>query len=326
MELLARVRDRGSEKRVPRIPRTDPRVNPQPGRGEERRLGADPRRFAAGARIGKRLGAATTGILPRVQPARSDHAYRDFAAAARPSVQALYRDNHERQTLAFVLDRKRTFLPPRRRRMSVWEAIEFLDSLVDESDPDLEASQLDHALQTAEALRADGAEPWLVLAGFVHDLGKVLCAFGEPQWAVVGDTFPVGCAFSDRIVYPELFAANPDAADPRYATAHGIYAPHCGLARVQLSWGHDEYLYHVLREHLPPPALAIIRYHSCYVVHRERAYDHLLAPHDQEPLAWVRHFNRYDLYSKSERRPDWARLRSDYEALVDRFLPAALWW
>ena len=37
---------------------------------------------------------------------------------------------------------------------------------------------------------------WFVLVGLIHDLGKVLCLFGEPQWAVVGDTFPVGCAFS----------------------------------------------------------------------------------------------------------------------------------
>lgn len=261
-----------------------------------------------------------------MKPARSDHAYRDFDAPARPSVRAFYRENHERQTLAFVLDRKREFLPPRRRRMSVWQAIEFLDSLVDDSDPDLDASQLDHALQTAEALRADGAAPWLVLAGFVHDLGKVLCAFGEPQWAVVGDTFPVGCAFSERIVYPELFAANPDAGDPRYATSLGIYEPHCGLDRVHLSWGHDEYLYHVLREYLPPPALAIVRYHSCYAVHREGAYAQLLSAHDHEMLEHVRRFNRYDLYSKSEERPDWERLRGHYEALVAEFLPADLWW
>ena len=32
--------------------------------------------------------------------------------------------------------------------------LEYLDSLVDESDPDTEASQTQHALQTAEAIRA----------------------------------------------------------------------------------------------------------------------------------------------------------------------------
>ena len=39
---------------------------------------------------------------------------------------------------------------------------------------------------------------------------KCFVLFGEPQWAVVGDTFPVGCAHSEKIVYPEFFAYNPD--------------------------------------------------------------------------------------------------------------------
>lgn len=42
--------------------------------------------------------------------------------------------------------------------------------------------------------------------GFIHDLGKILAHpkfGGMPQWCVVGDTFPVGCAFSDRCVYPD---------------------------------------------------------------------------------------------------------------------------
>ena len=47
----------------------------------------------------------------------------------------------------------------------------------------------------------------------MHDMGKVLCLFGEPQWAVVGDTFPVGCAYSDKIVYPEFFKNNPDYSE-----------------------------------------------------------------------------------------------------------------
>jgi inositol oxygenase len=258
--------------------------------------------------------------------AENPRIFRDFAAEARPTVQALYRENHERQTLDFARGKREEYVPARRRRMGVWEAFEFLDTLVDDSDPDLGLTQLVHALQTAEALRADGAPRWLVLTGLVHDLGKVLCLFGEPQWAVVGDTFPVGCAFSDRIVYPELFQANPDASHPVRSTRLGVYREGCGLDEVTLSWGHDEYLYHVLREYLPAPALDVIRYHSFYVWHREGGYEYLLAPRDRERLAVVRHFNRYDLYSKSERRPDWPSLRPGYEALVAEFLPPVLWW
>ena len=252
--------------------------------------------------------------------------FRDFEAGARPSVRAFYARNHAGQTLAFVLAKKAEYLPPRRRRMGVWEAIEALGAIVDDSDPDLELPQRVHALQTAEALRADGAPRWLVLTGFVHDLGKVLCLFGEPQWAVVGDTFPVGCAFSERIVFAELFAANPDVRDARLATPFGIYAPGCGLENVHLAWGHDEYLYHVVRDHLPEPALDVIRWHSLYPVHRDGAYDALLCERDRARLEIVRRFNRYDLYTKSTVAPDWDALRPWYEELVAEFLPAELTW
>src|SRR5687767_15533890 len=126
--------------------------------------------------------------------------------------------------------------------MTVWEAMEFLDTLVDDSDPDTQMSQMQHLLQTAEAIRRDGHPPWFVLAGLVHDLGKTLCLYGEPQWAAVGDTFPVGCRFSDKIVFPEFFADNPDSRRPELMTENGIYEPGCGLDRVLLSWGHDEYM------------------------------------------------------------------------------------
>ncbi|MGH0037192.1 MAG: inositol oxygenase family protein [Myxococcota bacterium] len=252
--------------------------------------------------------------------------YRDFGEGTRPGVRDFYAQNHREQTLDFVLGRKADYLPLRRGRMGVWDAVERLEEIADESDPDLELSQLQHALQTAEALRADGRPRWMILTGFIHDLGKVLCLFGEPQWAVVGDTFPVGCAFSDRIVYPELFAANPDSRDPRLSTPLGIYEPHCGLDRLHLSWGHDEYLYHVVRDHLPGEALDIIRYHSFYAAHREGAYAHLLAEGDEARLDGVRDFNAYDLYSKVDEPLDLESVRADYEELVAEFLPAELQW
>ncbi len=251
---------------------------------------------------------------------------RDFDGTERSSVRALYRDNHALQTLECVREKRREFLALDRSRVSVWAALEALDEIVDESDPDLARSQLDHAIQTAEAIRAAGEPRWLILTGFIHDLGKMLCVFGEPQWAVVGDTFPVGCRFDERIVYPELFAANPDAAHPLYSTRLGIYHEHCGLDQVLMSWGHDEYLYHVVGRHLPGPGAAIIRYHSFYAAHHERAYDYLMDAVDAERMAWLRRFSAYDLYSKSERPPDWPGLRGYYEELVAEFLPENLMW
>lgn len=42
-------------------------------------------------------------------------------------------------------------------------------------------------------------------------------AFHEPQWAVVGDTFPVGVKFAPSIVYrADTFDQNPDLNDSRY--------------------------------------------------------------------------------------------------------------
>ncbi|NXC48063.1 MIOX oxygenase, partial [Penelope pileata] len=62
------------------------------------------------------------------------------------------------------------------RRMSVMQALELLDQLVDESDPDVDFPNSFHAYQTAEGIRH-----WFHLVGLLHDLGKVLALFGEPQ-------------------------------------------------------------------------------------------------------------------------------------------------
>ena len=48
-------------------------------------------------------------------------------------------------------------------------------------------SQIEHLLQTAEAIRRDGKPEWMQVAGLVHDLGKLLFLFdSEGQWDVVG--------------------------------------------------------------------------------------------------------------------------------------------
>lgn len=235
-----------------------------------------------------------------------------------------YRLNHQHQSLDFVRRQKERFLPLRRTELSVLEALDFLNTLVDDSDPDIELSQLEHLLQTSEAIRSAGHDDWFVLTGLLHDLGKVLCLFGEPQWAVVGDTFPVGCAFRPSVVYNEFFADNPDHSDPRYSTPLGVYEAGCGLSNVHMSWGHDEYMYQVLKPFLPAPALAMIRYHSFYAWHREGDYMDLCDDHDREMLPWVRRFNPYDLYSKSPVPPDWQALKSYYQRLFSKYLPARL--
>ncbi len=252
--------------------------------------------------------------------------FRNYDAPEQERVREFYRMNHRYQTLDFVKSKRQQYLPLRKKRMSVWAAIEFLNTLVDESDPDTDLSQIEHLMQSAEAIRSDGHPPWFILTGLIHDLGKILCLFDEPQWAVVGDTFPVGCSFSDKIVLSQFFATNPDNDHPIYSTTYGAYQPNAGLDQVLMSWGHDEYLYHVVKDYLPIEAQYMIRYHSFYAAHREHAYDHLMNPVDQEMFAWVRKFNPYDLYSKSDRRPDVEALTPYYQELIHEFFPAEIDW
>jgi len=154
----------------------------------------------------------------------------------------------------------------------------------------------------------------------------VLTMWGEPQWAVVGDTFPVGCRWSDKIVYPQYFEANPDSRNPELMTRYGVYDEQCGLDKVNLSWGHDEYLYHVTKNYLPEEAQYMIRYHSWYSAHREMDYQFLMSDHDMQMMDWVRKFNPYDLYSKSDVKPDFDQLKPYYDDLIAEFFPAKIKW
>ena len=262
--------------------------------------------------------------LLRRYPARDT--FRDYAAEVRPGVREFYRLNHRYQTFEFGQQKRQQYLSLAKTQMGVWQAMEYLNTLVDDSDPDIDLPQIEHLLQTAEAIRSDNQPRWFILTGLIHDLGKILCLWGEPQWAVVGDTFPVGCKFSDRIVFHEAFLDNPDSTNERYQSDLGIYSAHCGLDQVNLSWGHDEYLYHVVKNYLPEPALNMIRYHSCYPVHREGAYRFLMDEHDHEMMKWVNAFNQYDLYTKRDERMDVAGLRPFYQQLIDEYFPASLHW
>jgi inositol oxygenase len=256
--------------------------------------------------------------------AKTKEEFRNYEEPARDTVKEFYRLNHQYQTYKFVQEKRKDFLSFSRKELPVWGAMEYLNTLVDDSDPDIELDQLQHLLQTAEAIRADGHPDWFVLTGFIHDMGKVLCLFGEPQWAVVGDTFPVGCKHSDKIVYPEFFQLNPDSTNPEFNTQYGIYSPNCGLNNVTMSWGHDEYLYQITKNYLPEPALYMIRYHSFYAQHREHSYNHLMNDHDHKMFEWVKKFNPYDLYSKSPVPPNAKELRPYYEDLISKYLPTTV--
>jgi inositol oxygenase len=242
-------------------------------------------------------------------------------------VKSFYAEQHAKQTVAHNVAARERFYSPTRKRaeMSIWEAIEKLNTLIDDSDPDTELSQIHHLLQSAEAIRRDGKPRWMQLTGLIHDLGKLMLFFDDcctGQWDVVGDTFPVGCRFDERCIYPDTFAANPDARHEVYSTKYGIYSPGCGMDKLMMSWGHDEYLYHVLKDQstLPREALAMIRFHSFYPWHKEGAYREFMAEGDEVLLNAVKAFNPYDLYSKSDDVPSVEELKVGFFSLVS-FLP-----
>lgn len=175
---------------------------------------------------------------------------------------------------------------------------------------------------------------WLPLIGFLHDLGKVLATkkWGSlPQWAVVGDTFPVGAPFSDSNVYSEFkfYADNADLNIKNNKNeTFGIYKKHCGFDKIEMSWGHDEYCYSVLSHtlhYLPDHALYLVRFHSFYAWHSPRngvrGYEELASDNDWIMLPLLKAFQKSDLYSKKDELPNKKELQSFYLDLIERFVP-----
>ena len=242
------------------------------------------------------------------------------------AVESFYRLNHTKQTFEFVLQQKERFIPPHRIKMGIWDAIKLVDTLEDVSKISQPHPASYYFFRTAEALRRDDQPRWLILTGLIYDLGKVLAFFSEDSWAVFGETFPVGCAFSDLICYAPLFSYNPNKHNSRMQTLMGIYTPYCGLSSVHMSWGQNEYLYHILKSYLPEEASFIIRYRSFNAL-RKGGYRHLLNGKDKENLRWLTLFHEYvkkgadaieDLDSVSQ--------KPYYESLVSEFIPPVIDW
>lgn len=96
---------------------------------------------------------------------------RDYDAESerRKSVEEFYRVNHIGQTVEFVRKMREEYGKLNRTEMSIWECCELLNEFIDESDPDMDEPQIEHLLQTAEAIRKDYPdEDWLHLTGLIH--------------------------------------------------------------------------------------------------------------------------------------------------------------
>src|SRR5437762_10184845 len=101
-------------------------------------------------------------VQTRYDPNRKQDNFRQFTPEAPPVVQEFYRQNHANQTREFVQAKKREYLALNKRRLGIWEALEYLNTLVDDSDTDMNLSQIEHLMQTSEAIRRDGHPRWFI--------------------------------------------------------------------------------------------------------------------------------------------------------------------
>jgi inositol oxygenase len=245
------------------------------------------------------------------------------------------------QTTEHVSQMYKHYETARHCDLHVWEALELLSQVVDESDPDTELPQIVHALQTAQSIEARmkdepvfADKDWLPLVGLIHDLGKIMLLKeygGLPQWSVVGDIFPIGiplhpaCVYQHKKFHEENTAINGTAALPEKG---------CGFDKIKFSWSHDQYMAMVLERSgtlLPPEAIYMVRYHSFYPWHsppktwemktpEQRPYNEFASDFDRAMLPFLHVLQKADLYSKTRVIPE----RAMYEELVKKYFPNPL--
>ncbi len=246
-----------------------------------------------------------------------------------------YRNLRSLQTVEHVKNMHILFTQRDKMPMTTMAAINKLTNFIDVSDPDVNVPNINHLYQTAEALRYNNQPDWMQLVGLIHDLGKIMYLWNKPelglsidqQWSIVGDTFLVGCKLPEgnqQPVYPEFNKYNPDTENDKYNTPTGIYSIGCGLDNCLSSWGHDEYMYQILREtnnKLPEEAYYIIRYHSMYTWHKHGAYDILENEKDKKMKPYVQLFSNFDLYTKKNEATNINELQEYYQNIINKYFP-----
>ena len=111
-------------------------------------------------------------LLRRYPDDAAQDGFRDYAKEARASVKEFYRLNHRYQSMDFVRKKRAEYLSLTKRRMTIWSALEFLNTLVDDSDPDIDLPQIEHLLQTAQVIRSLSAVPSPTRSSITSSLRK----------------------------------------------------------------------------------------------------------------------------------------------------------
>ena len=240
----------------------------------------------------------------------------------------LYKQMHEKQTLDYVMKKRLQYSKLNNTKMSIKEVLLKMDNFIDPSDPDLDVPNSIHAYQTAERIRKKyPQDKEYQIIGLIHDLGKILFEFGEENWSVVGDTYVAGCEYPKSIVYYDTLKRSPDFN--KY-TKNGIYEIGCGLDNLYITFGHDEYLYQVLKGNdnhkISQKYLDIIRYHSFYPWHTGGDYYQFMNEKDRDTLKNVLDFNSFDLYSKEDPIEITEEVKKYYDKLLDEYFKGDLSW
>jgi len=281
-------------------------------------------------------------LVRRPEMCKSEEEFRNYKDSLRQLVVTRhYKLMRQNQTVAFYNHQREklmTRLHTGECKMTIRECFTQLENYVDSSDPDSELPNVVHALQTAEGIRKAGEPEWFQLVGLLHDMGKVMFLWGGSQdgqegtadgdqWALGGDTWVLGAAMPRSAVFPEFNELNPDMQKAEYNSKYGMYQPNCGIQNLKFAFGHDEYMYQMLKFNqakLPEQALHMCRLHSCYPWHTGEEYKHFMKPEDYETKRWVLKFNNYDLYTKAPETLKTEELWPYYQTLIDKFCPGKL--
>ena len=289
------------------------------------------------------------------------------------NVEKTYEKMHKNQRFSLLKTMYSYYGTPH-KKYNIWDLINKLNYIVDESDPDTELEQIYHSYQTAESIKLRYFDnfnklknintsilfskeelenmpkkyrdkyknsninelyphindwEWLILVGFIHDLGKILLLeeFGaHKQWYVVGDIFPLGCDLHESVIFydKQFYVNNPDLNMGKV----GLYKENCGFSRVDMSYGHDEFLANVLVKNkieIPKEAVYMIKYHSFYAWHTPPngniGYKYLASEEDWINLPLLKILQKADLYSKSTNLPDITKIIKEYKILVEKYIP-----
>ena len=237
-----------------------------------------------------------------------------------------YKKMLENQTLKYVQNIQNKYKTFPNKKYNLWDTIDQLNNICDDSDPDTDLPQIIHAYQTGLSLKNKNIDnfnirnlftdkewdrldsnlkkkyectikdfyhnitdwDWLSLIGFIHDLGKILIT---EEYGSLEQWSVVGDTFplGQQLSESYIYHNNNFHINNNSLTQN-TYINNIGFENIIMSWGHDEYLASVLEKNntnFPKEAIYIIRFHSFYCWH---------SPPDNLDRGYINLANDFDWY------------------------------